>query len=152
MGLLLRSSRLRRVVLALFFVTLGVALSLVFVVVWSQSYPDPSDPKNIYYVLWKHRLNKDMNIDSALAAMSHDVWPVRQVEGLTEEQLKARFGFVRTLDEATPYLRDCYSTPGSAAREETSGNKEDVMFLRDSPWMVVMKNGKAVDLVMCKGY
>jgi hypothetical protein len=103
-------------------------------------------------VLWKHGLNNNMDIDSALVAMSHDVWPARQVQGLTREQLKDRFGYMRTLDEATPYLRGCYSTPGAAGQVETRDKRENVVFLRDSPWMVVMGNEKAVDLILCKGY
>ena len=116
------------------------------------TYPDNVDPKNIYYVLWKHGLNNNMNLDSALAAMSHDVWPVREVQGLTRDQLKARFGYILSLQETTPYLQGCYSAPGSAGRAETQGDSNDVAFLRDSPWMVVVKNGKAVDLILCKGY
>ena len=141
-----------RLVFAAFFIGIGVMLSLGVFVVWLHSYPDDADPKNIYYVLWKRGLNNNVNLDSALAAMSHDVWPVRQVQGLTKEQLRSRFGYIRTPDEATPYLRDCYSIPGSAGREETRGNREDVIFLRDSPWMVVIQNEKAVDLILCKGY
>lgn len=84
--------------------------------------------------------------------MSHDVWPARHVQGLTKDQLKARFGYIRTLEEVTPYYRACHSIPGSPGRAETEGRSEDAVFLRDSPWMVVMKNGKAVDLILCKGY
>jgi hypothetical protein len=69
---------------------------------------------------------------------------------LNNQQLKDRFGYVRTLDEATPYLRACYSNSGGA--EEAAVKKENVVFLRDSPWMVILENGKAVDLVLCKGF
>lgn len=141
-----------RIAFALLFMAAGIILTLTTFVVWLHTYPDNSDPKNIYYVLWKHGLNSDMDPDSALAAMSHDTWPVKQVQGLNRQQLAARFGYLRTLDEAAPYLRGCYSTPGSIGRQETQGKVNDVLFLRDSPWMVVMKDGKAVDLVLCKGY
>jgi hypothetical protein len=143
---------LPRIAFAAFFVGIGVVLSLGVIITWVETYPDAVDPKNIYYVLWKHGLNNNMNIDSALVAMSHDVWPVRQVQGLTREQLKNRFGYIRTLGEATPYLRGCYSTPGAAGQAETRGRREDVAFLRDSPWMVVIENEKTVDLILCKGY
>jgi hypothetical protein len=133
-------------------VGVGVVLSLYVLTTWAETYPDKVDPKNSYYVLWKHGLNNNMDIDSALVAMSHDVWPGRQVQALTGEQLKNRFGYIRTLDEATPYLRLCYSSPGAAGQAETGGKKEDAVFLRDSPWMVVLKNEKAVDLILCKGY
>lgn len=79
-------------------------LSFGVLVIWLSVYPDNVDPKNIYDALWKHGFNNNMNLDSALVAMSHDVWPVKQVQGLTQDQLKARFGFVRSLQETTPYL------------------------------------------------
>jgi hypothetical protein len=152
-----RKAWLRPIALAAFFTGVGVILSLLAFYTWLGTYPDDVDPKNIYYVLWKHGLNNNMNLDSALAAMSHDVWPVRRVEGLTKGQLKARFGYIRTLGEVTPYYQACYLTPGAftqgnVSRAEIAAKSEDAFFLRDTPWMVVMKNGKAVDLVLCKGY
>jgi hypothetical protein len=114
---------LPRIAFAAFCVGLGVVLSLGVLITWVETYPDVVDPKNIDYVLWKHGLNSNMNIDSALVAMSHDVWPVRQVQGLTREQLKNRFGYTRTLDDATPYLRGCYSTPGAAGQVERRGKR-----------------------------
>jgi hypothetical protein len=157
LSLPIRNQRPRRIVFAAFFIAVGVLLSFGMIVVWLNIYPDDVDPKNIYYVLWKDGINNNMNIDSALVAMSHDVWPVKRVEGLTKDQLKARFGYIRTLGEVTPYYRACYFTPGiftqgDAGRAEIAAKGEDAFFLRDSPWMVVMKNGKAVDLVLCKGY
>jgi hypothetical protein len=127
-----------------------MVLSFGVLGVWLGTYGDNIDPKNIYYVLWKHGLNNNMDLDHALGAMVHDGWPVRQVQGLTQDQLKARFGYIRTLEEVTPYYRACYFTP--ADRAATGGKSEDAIFLRDSPWMVVMKNGTAVELILCKGY
>jgi hypothetical protein len=150
-------TRFRRSAFAVFFTGLGVILSLLVFYTWLGTYPDDVDPKNIYYVLWKHGLNNNMNLDSALAAMSHDVSPAKRVEGLTKDQLKARFGYLRTLVDVTPYYQACYFTPGvftlgNVDRAELAAKSEDALFLRDSPWMVVMKNGKAVDLVLCKVY
>jgi hypothetical protein len=88
-----------------FFTGVGVILSLLALYTWLETYPDDVDPKNIYYVLWKRGLNNNMNLDSALAAMSHDVWPVRQVQGLSKEQLKARFGFIKTMDESLAHAQ-----------------------------------------------
>ena len=67
--------------LAVSFVALGVMLSFGALVIWLSMYPEDADPKNIYYVLWKHGLNNNMNVDSALVAMSHDTWPVRLADG-----------------------------------------------------------------------
>jgi hypothetical protein len=108
-----------------FFVAVGVVLSVGVLVGWLATYPDDVDPKNIYYVLWKHGLNNNINIDSALVAMSHDVWAVRRVQGLTTDQLKARFGYVRTLEEVMPYYRACYSVP--ASRADSKDRSEESM-------------------------
>jgi hypothetical protein len=140
-----RKTWFRRIAFAAFFIGIGATLSLLVFYEWLGFYPDDVDPKNIYYVLWKHGLNNSMDPEIALGAMSHDAWPVRRVEGLTKDQLKARFGYIQTLEEVTPYYQACYSRPGSFT-------PENAFFLRDSPWMVVMKNGRAVDLIMCKGY
>jgi hypothetical protein len=151
-----RKTWFRRIAFAAFFIGVGTILSLLVLYAWLGIYPDGVDSKNIYYVLWKHGLNNRMDPEIALGAMSHDAWPIRRVEGLTREQLKARFGYIRTLEEVTPYYKACYSTPGSFTPENVSraevAKSEDAFFLRDSPWMVVMRNGRAVDLVMCKGY
>jgi hypothetical protein len=152
-----RKTWFRRIAFAALFIGVGAILSLLVFYTWLEIYSDDVDPKNIYYVLWKHGLNNSMNLDSALVAMSHDAWPVRRVEGLTKDQLKARFGYIRTLGEVTPYYQACYFTPGAfplgnVGRAEIAAKSEDAFFLRDSPWMVVMRKGRAVDLVLCKGY
>lgn len=64
------------------------------------------------------------------------------VLGKTKEQLRKQFGYVRTLEEAGDYLRYGY---------QLYHKGEDVLFLRDSPWMVVFENGKAVDIYLIKG-
>jgi hypothetical protein len=152
-----RKTLFQRIAFAAFFTGVGAILSLLVFYTWLGTYPDDVDPRNIYYVLWKYGLNNNMNLDSALAAMSRDLRPEKRVEGLTKDQLKARFGYIRTLGEVTPYYQACYFTPGvftlgNVGRAEIATKSQDAFFLRDSPWMVVMKNGKAVDLVLCKGY
>jgi len=138
-------------------IVVGVILSFAAFFLWLGAYPDNTDPRNIYYVLWKHGLNSNMNLDDALVAMLRDSGRERQVQGLTEDQLKARFGYIRTLGKVTTYYQACYFTPGTftegdARRAEIAAKSKDAFFLRDSPWMVVMKDGKAVDLILCKGY
>jgi hypothetical protein len=71
--------------------------------------------------------------------------------------LSNSLGYIRILGEVTPYYQACYFTPGAftlgnAGRSEIAAKSEDAFFLRETLWMVVMKNGKAVDLVLCKGY
>jgi hypothetical protein len=113
-----------------------------------KSYPNADDPKNLDYVLWTHGLNKNMNLDSAIAAMTHDSDAGRLVRGATREQLKSRFGYLREFEEATEYLKVCPS--GDWGVKGKQG--KDVVFLRDGPYMVVMQNGHGTDLVLCKGY
>jgi len=83
--------------------------------------------------------------------MSHDGGASKLVEGSTRQELKGRFGYIQTFYEVSPYLHECYTTPGSAGEAETHDKKENVVFLRDSPWMVVVQDGRAVDLIRCKG-
>ena len=59
----------------MFYAAVGAALSFGVLAVWLEAYPDNEDPENVYYVLWKHGLNNNLKLDSALTAMSHDVWP-----------------------------------------------------------------------------
>jgi hypothetical protein len=136
-------------------VLVGVALGILFSYAYfhyqETSYPDGFDPKNIAYVLWKKGQNRNVNLDDAVAAMTHDTWAVRLVEGQTVDELKARFGFVRTLNEARPYLQLCY-TSGAVGEHGIVASGKQVLFLRDSAWMVILDKGKAVDLVLCKGY
>lgn len=131
---------------------LGVLLSLASFLFWVTAYPEDYDPKNIDYVLWKHGLNENMNLDHAVGGMTHDTWAVRLVSGLTVDQLRSRFGFVRTLKEARPYDQLCYTQPSAIGQNGVHVESKDVLFLRNSDWMVILDQGKAVGLVLCKGY
>jgi hypothetical protein len=106
------------------------------------TYPDKYDPKNIHYVLWKWGF-VSIDRDRALGTMTHDnADPL--VVGKTKSELIRRFGYLRSINEASPYLRDyCYYGSGRGGKS--------VGFLRETNWMVVFENGKAVELVLCKG-
>ncbi len=123
------------------FVTAAMLLTLGL---WVAAYPDGGDPKNIKYVLWKHGLNKGMNLDDALGAMAHDVHRDKFVLGLTEAQLASRFGYVTQISEG----QYCYAEYSGYRGGTTAGEK--AIFLRESGLMVILKNGVAVDLVDCK--
>jgi hypothetical protein len=142
---------LRRAVIGCCLVGLGVLLSYGFFIGWVKRYPLDYDPKNVEYVLWKHGLNQNMNLDHAVGGMTHDTWAVRLVEGKSKEELKSRFGFIRTLKEARPYDQLCFTNGSFGERGIPAAGKE-VVFLRDSDWMVILDREKAVDLVLCKGY
>lgn len=74
------------------------------------------------------------------------------MSGLSSAQLKDRFGNVRTLSEARPYDQLCLNQAGTVGERGFKARGKEVLFLRDSDWMVIMDQGKAVDLVLCKGY
>ncbi len=142
---------LQRIAISLFLIAVGAFLSFVVFLSWVEQYPEGYDPKNIDYVLWKHGLNQNMNLDNAVSAMTHDVWAVRLVEGKSKDELKDRFGYIRTLSEARPYDQLC-DTIGAVGELGIHPAGKEVVFLRDSDWMVILDKGKAVDLVLCKGY
>jgi hypothetical protein len=128
---------------------LGAALTLLLALVvapfvWRALYPDADDPKNIDYVLWKNGMNRNINLDIALRAMAHDS-PGRKVVGLSREELERKFGYVRTLGSRSR-LGSCYSW-------EVIRNPQasEVVSLRDSFLIVALENGKAIELIDCKG-
>lgn len=144
-------SFLRRTAIVCCLIGLGVLISVGFFIQWVKRYPLDSDPKNIEYVLWKHGLNQNMNLDSAVEGMIHDTWAVKLVKGKTKEQLAERFGVIRAYDQARPYDQYCANSPETVGQLGVhSKGKENVM-LRDSDWLVILDQGKAVDLVLCKG-
>ena len=67
---------------------------------------------------------------------------------MSKEQLKRRFGYIHTLDE-TPNYSGCYAATGGLGRW---GQGTEAAFLRNGPWMVILDKGKAVDLVLGRGY
>jgi hypothetical protein len=117
------------------------AVVFVFVAAWVLTYPD-GDPKNIKYVLWKAGLYR-MNLDTATGTMIGDGGRDELVVGKTKAQLRNRFGFLLTPADASQYLRGCY---------QNSGWKDsEVLFIRQSPWMVVFEGETATSLVLIKG-
>jgi len=125
--------------------------SYVLFIEWVKLYPYDYDPKNIEYVLWKHGLNQNMNLDHALGGMTHDSWAVKLVLGKTKGQLTERFGTIRTYDQARPYDQYCANFPDSVGELGIHAKGKEVVMLRDSDWLVILDKGKAVDLVLCKG-
>jgi len=85
----------------------GVIISFGAFLAWVKLYPEDYDPKNIEYVLWTYGLNQNMNLDDAVPGMTRDNRTVRVVKGMSKEQLKSRFGYIRTADATTPYFRGC---------------------------------------------
>jgi hypothetical protein len=113
---------------------------VIFLGGWEVTYPSPGDPKNIRYVLWKAGLYK-MDLDLATGTMVGDPARDKLIIGKTEAALRSRFGYLLTPLDASPYLKTC-SSPWKDTK---------VLFIRNSPWMVVFNGDKATDLVLIKG-
>lgn len=112
------------------------------VVVWALTYPSESDPKNVKYVLWKHDLYP-MNLDSAMGAMIGDISREKLVVGKTKTQLQRKFGYLKSPSDAHPDMKACYL--------ESRWKDQDVLLIRDGPWMVVFSGENASALMLCKG-
>jgi hypothetical protein len=123
-----------------------MALALTFfiaaVIGWAATYPSDGDPKNIKYVLWKNGLY-GMNLDTATGTMIDDGSREKLVIGKTKVQLREKFGYLSTPADVSQYLRGCYQT--------SAWKDRDVLFIRNSPWMVIFDGDKATELVLIKG-
>jgi hypothetical protein len=84
-----------------------------------------------------------MPTDAALGTIVGDPRRDTLVLGKTKEQLVSKFGYVTSIDEANGYLKSCY--------ENSPYRGASVLVIRNSNWMVVMKDGQAIDLVLAKG-
>ncbi len=118
------------------------ALVLVAFGGWALMYPSSNDPKSIKYVLWKAGLYR-ANLDVATAAMVGDPYRDKLVVGKTKAQLRDKFGSLLSPAEASSYLRGCY--------QNSAWKDRDVLFIRQSSWMVVFDGDKATNLVLVKG-
>jgi hypothetical protein len=115
--------------------------TISLVALWWALFPDKYDRKNPHYVAWKYHL-LPMEGSRAASIVAIDADRDRLVLGKTKEELQQRFGFVLTVDQVRPYLRVyCAATrPG-----------KDVLFLNSNDLMVVMNQGRAVEIIVCKG-
>jgi len=102
---------------------------------WVAAFPDEYDIHNIHYVLWKRGI-VSIDPDRALNVTAHDdAYPL--LLGKSPGDLRAKFGYLRSLDQASPYMRYCY--------ENSSWRGKPVMFLRDTDWMVVLEKDRVTD-------
>jgi hypothetical protein len=117
------------------------AVVFVFVAAWVLTYPN-GDPKNIKYVLWKAGVYR-MNLDTAADTMIGDSGRNKLVVGRSKDQLRDKFGYLVTPANASQYLRGCY--------QNSDWRSKEVLFIRQSPFMVVFDGDRATDLVLVKG-
>ncbi|MGD0478730.1 MAG: hypothetical protein ABSA42_01090 [Terracidiphilus sp.] len=94
------------------------------------------------YIGWRLGL-PTLDPDYALGTMVGDRHRDTLVIGKTNEQLTKRFGYLLTLDQTGGYNKFCY--------DNSDYKGKHVLFLRNSNWMVVMSNDRAVNLVLIKG-
>jgi hypothetical protein len=122
-----------------------VAFSLIAVTFvisgWVYLHLEDGDPKNIKYILWKAGLYK-ADLDFVTFTMLRDPNRNGLVVGKRKEDLSQKFGRLLTLSEASPYYQMGYN-------EYYQG--EDVLFIKDCPWMIVFQDDKATNLVLMKG-
>lgn len=118
-----------------------IAVIILAIGAWSFTYPAP-DPKSLKYVMWKAGLYK-MDPDLAVSIMVGDARRDKLVVGKTKEQLRHKFGELLTISEVSQYYRDGYNLYWAG---------KDVLFIRNSPWMIVFDHDRATDLVLMKGY
>jgi hypothetical protein len=116
-----------------------LAVVFVFVAAWVLTYPD-GDPKNIKYVLWKAGLYR---MNTAAGTMVGDRGRDELVVGKSKAQLRNKFGYLLTSADASEYLRGCY--------QNSDWKGKQVLFIRQSPWMIAFDGDRATNLVLIKG-
>jgi hypothetical protein len=128
-------SFVRAVILLLAFISAAI-------LAWTLTYPSENDPKNIKYVLWKKGLYP-MNLDAAVGIMIGDKEREKLVVGKTKTQLQRKFGYLKSPSEAYAYMKSCYL--------DSPWKDQDVLLIRDGPWMVLFSGKNATELRLCKG-
>jgi len=109
---------------------------------WELLYHGPAEPKDLRYKAWKLGVYP-MDPEKALETMVGDTFPDKLVVGKTEAELRNQFGYLTPLDRASEYVKYCYNN---------SDRRGQIVFaLRDTNWTVVMKDGRAQELVLVKG-
>jgi len=104
--------------------------------------PDPEQATSVRYWAWKHGLAK-MDLDQAVIEMVNDPGRDSIVVGKTEPELQTKFGFTLPVDQASSYVQYCY--------KNSPYTTSHVFMLRHSNWMVLMRDGKAAQLLRVSG-
>lgn len=121
--------------------TAALILAALGIAGWQLLIVGPGDPRDLRYQAWKLGVYP-LRIDDALDIMVGDPHRDTVVIGKTRDQLASRFGFVSS-GPGDAYVKYCY--------DNSSYRGESVLFIRNSNWMVLMKNGVAAGLVLAKG-
>lgn len=111
-----------------------LAVAALTLAIWYSLYPQPWDPKNPGYVLWKASLNPFENLDSAASALVFDGHRDELLIGRSEADIRRTFGELRPLGAAQPYLRECLATYGWTKQGK-------VYFIRNTLLAVIIRQG-----------
>ena len=128
-------SLVRAVILLLAFISAAI-------LAWALTYPSENDPQNINYALWKKGLYPP-NLDAAVGTMIGDKGREELVVGKTKIQLKRKFGYLKSPSEAHAYMKSCYL--------DSPWKDQDLLVIREGPWMVLFSGENATELRLCKG-
>jgi len=101
-----------------------------------------NDPRGPRYILWKYGI---FSFDPTVTyqAMVGDSESEKLVIGLTVPELKRRFGNLRTRAESTAGYQKYYS--------DRFFLDQEILWLGDSAWLVVVKDGRVQQLRLMKG-
>jgi hypothetical protein len=124
----------------------GLAIACLFLLlifgIWIAVSPGRDNASGPLYVLWKAGA---FPFDSSVVypSMVGDIHRDALVVGLDVSELERRFGRLRTRAEATPDYQKHYSDRFYLDKE--------IRWLDDSPWLVILENGRAKELHLMKG-
>jgi hypothetical protein len=120
---------------------LAAVIALLGVAGWQVLVVGHDDPRDLRYQAWKIGLYP-LEVDQALNMMIGDSDRDAIVIGKTKQQLDRKFGTLSPVP-GNAYIKHCY--------ENSPYRGSSVLFVRNSNWMVRMKDGIAESLVLAKG-
>jgi len=109
---------------------------------WVALAPGSDNVHGPRYVLWKAGL-LSFNADVVYQAMVADHDREALVLGLSVGELQERFDHLRARAGATADYQQQFS--------DRLYLDHDILWLGDSPWLVILKNGRAAELLVMKG-
>ena len=131
---------LRRIGIAA--IALVVVIPALVLGVWGLLlYPDPNDPKNMRYVLWRD-LGVPMDLDRATYVFGSDGPHQYRLLGMTKDELRERFGYLTPVEKASSELQYCYRTYRKG---------KDILYVRRSDIELMFEHDRVVEVTISKG-
>jgi hypothetical protein len=122
-------------------IILSIVLSMI-VGGWICAYPYANDPKSLGYLLWKLGLY-NISIEDAVCAMIGDASREDIIIGKTKNEIEKRFGGLIASQTLPDYLFNQHNLLKLPS--------DEICLIRDSPWIILFRNGKAANLILVKG-